>query len=349
LSGKSKQEPQHSLGVDAFNVNTPELAQFNFPKCARAYLLLLLMLLGIYLLPNLWLGEFATEYHILVHLKLPIALTAAFVGAAISIASAALQVNLNNPLADPGIIGIASGASLMAALFLFVFSSLGIAAQSTLFDYSIYWMPLLCFIGASLSGLLIFALAKKLGHSIASFILAGIAVSTAFSGLIGWLYLIAPPQALQSLTFWLMGSLQYTDYASLLIAGSIITVAIVLLFRLAAPLNILYLGQHSAFIAGVDAKKLQTRVFLLVALLVGVSVSIAGSIAFLGLLVPHAIRKLHGFDNKTVFLCSSLLGASVILLCAIINEYMFSTAVPLSMLTASIGAPVFIYVLISKR
>jgi iron complex transport system permease protein len=313
------------------------------------YAALLLVLLVVYLLPALWIGDFDIEVHILITLKIPVAITAIVVGAGVSMASAALQVNLNNPLADPGIIGVSSGASLMAAIFLFVFGSGGIAAQPWLFSYSIYYMPLLCFVGASLSGLLIFALAKKLGQSISSFILAGIAVSTAFSGIIAWLYLIAPPNALQSLTFWLMGSLHYTNYGSLAIAGTIILLGLIALIAMAKPLNYLYLGSDTAKIAGVDAGKLQTRVFLLVALLVGVSVSIAGSIAFLGLLVPHAIRTLHGYDNNTVFLCSGLLGASVILFCALINEYLFSTSVPLSMLTASIGAPFFIYVLLNKH
>ena len=313
------------------------------------YAALLIFLFIIYCIPNLFVGDFSVEYHILLQLKLPIALTALLVGAAIATASAALQVNLNNPLADPGIIGISSGASLMAAIFLFVFSSVGIAANSQFYQYAIYWMPLLCFLGACSSGLLIFALAKKMGQSVASFILAGIAISTAFSAVIGWLYLIAPPQALQSLTFWLMGSLQYTNYASLFVAGSIIICALGALLMLAEKLNFLYLGHQNAHIAGVNAKRLQTQVFLLVAVLVGVSVSIAGSIAFLGLLVPHAIRRLHGYDNRLVLWCSGLLGASIILLCAIINEYVFSTAVPLSMLTASIGAPVFIYVLFAKN
>ena len=320
----------------------------NAPVIVGLYTLVLVLLLAFFCVPNLLTGDFTLESHILWQLKLPIALTAIFVGASIAAASAALQVTLNNPLADPGIIGISSGASLMAAVFLFVFSSLGIAANSALYEYSVYWMPVLCFIGACLSGLLIFGLARKLGQSIASFILAGIAVSTAFSALIGWLYLIAPPNALQSLTFWLMGSLQFTDYNSLLVAGSVISIALFCLLRLSSKLNLLYLGHASAHLAGVNATRLQTQIFLLVAVLVGMSVSIAGSIAFLGLLVPHAVRRLHGYDNRLVLTCSAILGASIILLCAIINEYMFNTSVPLSMLTASIGAPVFIYVLFKK-
>jgi iron complex transport system permease protein len=294
-------------------------------------------------------GNAELEWYIFAHIKLPILLTAIAVGASISVASAALQVNLNNPLADPGIIGISSGASLMAALFLVFVSSLGIMPTQILYTHSIYLLPVLCFIGACLSGILIYIVAKKIGHSVASFILAGIAISTAFSALVGWIYLVAPPQALQSLTFWLMGSLQYTNYQSLSVALPIMMFGLFMLAKSAAQLNILYLGEHAALTSGVKAKALQTKVFVCVALLVGLSVSIAGSIAFLGLLVPHAVRKLHGYDNTKVFLYSGLLGAIVITLCALLNEYLFNTAVPLSMLTASIGAPLFIYVLFNKR
>lgn len=313
------------------------------------YLLILIALILLYLLPAILTGETHLEWYILVHIKLPICLTAIAVGTSISVASAALQVNLNNPLADPGIIGISSGASLMAALFLVFVSSLGILPTAALYSHSIYLLPLLCFLGACLSGLLIYVVAKKIGHAVASFILAGIAISTAFSAIVGWIYLVAPPQALQSLTFWLMGSLHYTNYASLSIAAVLMLFGLIMLGRSAAQLNMMYLGEQSANAAGVDAKALQTKVFIYVALLVGVSVSIAGSIAFLGLLVPHAIRKLHGYDNRKVFLYSGLLGSVVILLCALINEYMADTAIPLSMLTASIGAPMFVYILFSNK
>ncbi|MDT0594635.1 FecCD family ABC transporter permease [Glaciecola petra] len=300
-----------------------------------------------YLLPSFVLGDIDTELHILKSLKLPVLLTALLVGFAIACASAALQVVLNNPLADPGIIGVSSGASLMAAIFLFLFSSLGVFTQIDIATNSMYWMPLFCFLGACVSGLLIYILAKKIGRSTSSFVLAGIAISTLFSALIAWLYLIAPPQALQSLTFWLMGSLAYTNVNSLAVVAPIIIVASLALLGLATKINALYLGTSEAVLAGIDAKALHGRVFLLVALLVGVSVSIAGSVAFLGLLVPHSIRRLHGHDNQTVLLCSGILGAIVLTLCAFLNEYLFSTHVPLSLLTASLGAPVFLYLLFS--
>lgn len=300
-------------------------------------------------MPGLFTGNQDIEWYILLHIKLPICLTAIAVGTSISVASAALQVNLNNPLADPGIIGISSGASLMAALFLVFVSSIGILPTQAIFAHSIYLLPLFCFLGASISGMLIYLVAKKIGRAVASFILAGIAISTAFSAMVGWIYLVAPPQALQSLTFWLMGSLHYTNYTSLSLAIVLMAFGLIMLAKNTSQLNMMYLGEQSANAAGVNAKALQTKVFIYVALLVGVSVSIAGSIAFLGLLVPHAIRKLHGYDNRKVFLYAGLLGSIVIMLCALINEYLFDTAVPLSMLTASIGAPMFVYVLFNNK
>lgn len=317
---------------------------------ALRYILVLGCLIVVYLAPA-FLGNSSNdlELHILAQLKVPIALTAIFVGASIALASAALQVSLNNPLADPGIIGVSSGASATAAFFIIGISSVGVIPSELFAQYSMYTMPALCFVGACLSGLLIYVVAKRLGSSLSSFILAGIAISTVFSALVGWMYLVAPANALQSLTFWLMGSLQYTNYNSLAVVLPIMCVAIYLLYSKALTLNLLYLGSTNAQIAGVDTKRTQTQTFVLVALLIGLSVSVAGSIAFLGLLVPHAVRRLHGFDNRHVFLYSALLGAIVLMLCVNINTYLFTSAVPLSMLTASIGAPFFIYALFSRR
>jgi len=315
------------------------------------YLSATLVLVSLYLLPSLLSpsADFTTEWHILSAIKLPICITAILVGWGIASSSAALQVTLQNPLADPGLLGVSSGASFMAAICLFIFASMGLAPNALFFEYSMYWMPLVCFIGACVSGLLIFAIAKKIGQSISSFVLAGIAVSTLFSALVGWLYLIAPAQAMKSLTFWLMGSLQYTNYASLLPAAILIITGVVLLRQRSLMLNKLYLGQEAALSAGVDVRALQTQIFLIVALLIGTSVSIAGSVAFLGLLVPHAIRRVHGYNNQQVQLYSGLLGACIMLICAIANEYVFATQVPLSMMTASIGAPLFLYVLFSNK
>ncbi len=302
-----------------------------------------------FFVPRLLQGSFDTEIYIASSIQLPIILTAILVGMSISAGSAALQVSLNNPLADPSIIGISSGASVMAAFYLLVLAPASKLSGILSVEYSSLWLPIFCFIGACISGGLIYFLATRLGRSMASFILAGIAISTLASGIVGWLYLLAQPQALQGLSFWLMGSLSQTSFKALSVALPVLLLALGNLLRLAKEINLLYLGETQASLSGVNTKRLQTEVFLTVAVLVGVSVSIAGSIAFLGLLVPHIVRKIHGYENHKVFSTSALLGAIILVMCAIINEYAFDYHVPLSMLTASFGAPFFIYVLLSKR
>jgi len=289
------------------------------------------------------------ESYILWQLKLPVMLTALTVGGSIAGASAALQVLLKNPLADPGIIGISSGASLFAAAFILLSGAqLGGFVVGDYWQVSIYVLPLLCFVGALLSSLLIFTLAKWMGGAVSSVILSGIAISTLCSAMIGWMFLVAPPNQLQSLTFWLMGSLDNTTWASLSVSLPVTLVCLSLLFVKRGAFNKLYLGEQSATLSGIDIKKFHTQALLIIALLVGISVSIAGSIAFLGLLIPHFVRRLHGNDNRIVIPLSAIAGASVMILCALINSALTNVTLPISMLTASIGAPLFIYVL-SRR
>lgn len=272
------------------------------------------------------------------------------VGAAIAAASACLQVLLRNPLADPGIIGISSGASLVAAAFILLSgTSLGAASGIDSLQSTSYVLPILCFIGAFASSLLIFVMAKWMGGAVSSVILAGIAISTLCSALIGWMFLVAPPNQLQSLTFWLMGSLHNTTWPSLMLSVPIIFSSLLMLLSQLKPLNQLYLGEQSAQLAGVNTKQFQTHALLIVSILVGVSVSVAGSIAFLGLLVPHFVRRIHGYDNRLVVPIAALLGASVMVICACINAQLDNLSLPISMLTATIGAPLFIYVMIKGR
>ncbi|MFC4698935.1 FecCD family ABC transporter permease [Glaciecola siphonariae] len=316
-------------------------------RMVLAYVLALISLCAVFLIPP----DFAfseLEAHILLQLKLPVLLTAVMVGLAIGAASACLQVLLNNPLADPGIIGISSGASLMAAAFILLAGTpFGLAiGLDSLTAYSINVLPLLCFVGAFGSSLLIFILARAMGGAVSAVILAGIAISTACSAVIAWMFLVAPPSQLQSLTFWLMGSFNNTTWGSLSIAIPVVTICLCGVMLNARRLNLLYLGEQNAALAGLDTRRFQTWSLVAVALLVGVSVSLAGSIAFLGLLVPHFVRRVHGNNNALVLPLSAILGACVMVLCALVNTHLTTMTLPISMLTASIGAPLFIYVMI---
>ncbi|MEQ3657602.1 MAG: iron ABC transporter permease [Glaciecola sp.] len=287
------------------------------------------------------------ELHILLQIKLPVLFTAILVGGAIALSSATLQVLLRNPLADPGIIGISAGASLMAAVVLLTGSiTLGSNQWASL---SYYMLPLACFVGAMISSFLIFALARKLQASMSSVILAGIGISTIAGAIIGWLYLYAPPQSIKNLSFWLMGSLHNTNYISLLFAAPLILIPAVLLMLQTSKLNWLYLGASAAQLRGLEPKKFERNVLILCALLIGTSVSIAGSIAFIGLLIPHFVRQFWGHDNRIVMPMSGLLGAGLLIFTASINEWVFEFIVPVSMLTASIGGPLFIYSLLKQQ
>jgi iron complex transport system permease protein len=163
------------------------------------------------------------------------------------------------------------------------------------------------------------------------------------------MFLVAPANQLQSLTFWLMGSFNNSNWPALAISVPIVIICLTLLMVRLKRFNQLYLGEHTAQLAGVNTKTFQTQSLLLISVLVGVSVSIAGSIAFLGLLVPHFIRRIYGNNNRLVVPMSALLGASVMAICALINAQLTTITLPISMLTASIGAPLFIYVMIKGR
>lgn len=286
-----------------------------------------------------WLND-PVERHILVQLRLPVLVTAIVVGAALSISAALLQVLLRNPLADPGIIGISSGASLCAALVLLT-PLITVSHQ--------YLLPLACFIGASCSALIIFYVAKRLKHNTSAVILAGIGVSTLCAAIIGWLYLFAPPQGLQSLTFWLMGSLHNTNWSMLALVVPVFFLALMWVFRHVEKLNWLYLGEYDTKLKGLDSKRFQYSILIVSSLLVAISVSIAGGIAFIGLLVPHFTRQWLGHDNRLVVGVSGLLGASVLVTCALLNDILMHALIPISMLTATIGGPLFLWALLRNN
>jgi ABC-type Fe3+-siderophore transport system permease subunit len=295
------------------------------------------------------------ERYIVLNIKLPVVLTAILVGAAICVSAASLQVLLRNPLADPGLIGISSGASLVAACLILTGALSSIT--NTLSDYSAtlsgflqtYILAFACFVGAICSAFLIMKLAKRLMNTQSAVILMGIGISTIAGAIIGWLYLIAPPNAIKSLTFWLMGSLHNTDINMLLLVSPLFVLGIVYLLYSAKHLNLLYLDANSARLNGLNVEKFERKVLIVSAMLVGLSVSIAGSIAFLGLLVPHFVRAIIGHDNRHVLLMSVILGAAFLVLTALFNEVLFVNLVPLSMITASVGGPLFIVALLRQR
>ncbi|CAB9493334.1 FecCD family ABC transporter permease [Alteromonas macleodii] len=278
------------------------------------------------------------KQHIIVQLQIPLILTACLVGAALSVSGATLQVVLRNPLADPGIIGITSGASLVAALLLLLTPQWATA-------YLHYLLPFGCFVGALLSTFVIYRLARKLLGSSTAVILAGIAISTLSGAVIAWLYMFSDANALRNLTFWLMGSLYQTNWLILSVGGPLIVIAVGLQLFFAGDLNKLYAGELAAKSSGVDVERLTERALIVCAIAVGTAVSMAGSIAFVGLLVPHILRLIIGHNNRFLLPLSALSGASLLMLVALSSEMTRAITLPVSMVTATLGGPLLIWAL----
>jgi len=292
-------------------------------------------------IPLFQFGASPVTWHVIVQLQLPLVITASLVGASLATGAAALQIVLKNPLADPGIIGITSGASLAAAALI-------LAVPSGLLAYFHYWLPVACFVGAMLSTLLIAKIAHRLQLLDAAVVLAGIGISTVAGAIVAWLYLFSDAQALRNLTFWLMGSLHQADWWILSVAAPLMLVSVFVLLRQGVNLNKWYLGEMAAKGAGLDVQRFSAIVLVCVAVAVGAAVSVAGSIAFIGLMVPHLLRLKWGHDNRYILPASALTGASLLLLVVCLNALLTTTLLPVSLVTASVGGPVFLYLLVKQ-
>ncbi len=280
----------------------------------------------------------ALKQHILLYIQIPLLLTAFTVGAALSVSGATLQVLLRNPLADPGIIGITSGASLVAAVLLLL-------SPNWAMPYLHYVLPFGCFLGALMSTFVIYRIARRLMGSSTAVILSGIAISALSGAIIAWLNMYSDASALRNLTFWLMGSLYQSNWPVLAIGGPLIVGAVGLQLYYARDLNKLYGGDTAAKSSGVDVETLTERLLITSAVAVGAAVSMAGSIAFVGLLVPHVLRLLVGHNNRLILPLSALSGATLILLVALISEVTRAITLPVSLVTATLGGPLLIWAL----
>lgn len=286
----------------------------------------------------------AVDQQIFLQLRLPVVLTAVTVGASLAVSSAVLQVLLRNPLADPGMIGITSGASLFAAMVLLVGGTSGF-----ILSHLQYTLPLFCFIGASLSTLLISEIARRIPGADSAVILTGIAISTLCGAMIAWMYLFSDAQSLRNLTFWLMGSLHQADWTILSVAIPVMLLLLVYLCMQGKPLNWFYFGANDARLAGLDVSRFNHKMLLCAAVLVGCAVSVAGSIAFVGLLVPHLLRNFFGHDNRFILPGAALVGATLMVAVVILSDAISGTQIPVSMITATLGGPVFLISLIRSR
>ncbi len=280
------------------------------------------------------------ESLILLDIRLPRALLAIVVGATLGLAGAALQGLLRNPLAEPGIIGVSNGAAL-GAVIVFYYGFSGIAW---------FVLPLGGLLGALLAVLCIFLLVGQ-NRSIVTLILAGIAINAVGGALIALALNFADsPYAVQEIIFWLLGSVANRSYNELSIALPFMLIGWGMMLYCGRFLNALTLGEETARSLGFDVARLRLLLVLGVAASVGAAVSVAGNIGFIGLVVPHLVRPLVGYEPRRLLLASALVGAMLLLAADIAVQLLSSGAeMKLGVITSLVGAPFFLVLILKSR
>nr|WP_232328474.1 iron ABC transporter permease [Kibdelosporangium sp. MJ126-NF4]CEL22464.1 ABC transporter (iron.B12.siderophore.hemin), permease component [Kibdelosporangium sp. MJ126-NF4] len=277
-----------------------------------------------------------SSYTIVWEVRTPRVLLAVLVGAGLSVVGVVIQALVRNALADPFVLGISSGASVGAtAVVVFgVFASLGVYALSAA-----------AFLGALGASVLVYIAAmSKAGLTPLRLVLTGIALAYGFQAVMSVLVFLAPDgQAARTVLFWLMGSLGGANWGSLPIAGVAVLVAMVVLLRNSRPLDVLAMGDETAASLGVDAVRLRRWLFVLTAAVTGLLVAVSGAVGFVGLVMPHLVRILVGSGHRRVLAVAPLAGAVFMVWTDLVSRTLVAPEeLPLGVITAVIGVPVFI-------
>ncbi len=274
-------------------------------------------------------------------IRLPRSILSILVGAALAVSGAAIQGLFRNPLADPGLIGVSGGAAFAAVGMIVLGSGPLIFLKDWLEPYS---LVVAAFLGGFVTTLLVAKIAtNKYGTSIITMLLAGIAINIITGAGIGIFTYMADDNQLRTLTFWSMGSLGGATWESVIVAGTLIIIALVLIPLKARSLNALLLGESEARHLGIDVNKVKRQTILLSALAVGAAVAVAGMIGFVGLIVPHLIRMTLGPDHRYLLPASAMLGGLFLLCADMLSRTVIAPAeLPIGLITSIIGGPFFI-------
>lgn len=285
---------------------------------------------------------------VLLDIRLPRVLLAILVGCGFGAAGSAMQALFRNPLADPGLIGVSSGAALGAALTIVLGATLW---PNALRMVGIYAPMLAAFIGALAVAMLVYRIAAARGRlALPLLLLAGIAINAIVGAAIGLLIYVASDDQLRTLTFWNLGSLAGAQWSLLAVATPVVVFSIAALARHSAALNAMLLGEAEAMHLGVPVQAIKRQVLIASALCVGALVACTGAIGFIGLVAPHCIRLVCGPDQRVVLPGALLFGAILTLVADLIARTVAAPAeMPLGILTALLGGPFFMVLLWRRR
>lgn len=284
---------------------------------------------------------------ILGQIRLPRTLLGLAVGGILALSGVAMQGLFRNPLADPGLVGVSSGAALGAAFAIVGGSALGGLPEA----FAPYVLSVCAFLGGLGVTALVYRLGRRNGRThVATMLLAGIALTALSGAAVGLFTYLADDATLRTLTFWNLGSLNGASYARLWPLLLVSAGGAIWLPRRARALNALLLGESEAAHLGIDVEWLKRELVLCTALGVGAAVAAAGMIGFVGLVVPHLVRLLAGPDHRVLLPASMLAGASLLLFADLVARLALAPAeLPIGIVTAFIGAPFFLYLLLRGR
>lgn len=282
-------------------------------------------------------------WQVWLNIRLPRVLLAIIIGMALAISGAMMQGLFRNPLADPTLLGMSSGASLSVVLVIV----LPLTLAPTLMLYS---HMIAAFAGSLLISFIIYQLSRRGQSTRSRLLLAGIGINALCFSLVGLLSYLSTDQQLRQFTLWSMGSLAQAQWPALIAAASVILVVILLSLKLAGSLNLLQLGDEEAHYLGTDVAKIKRHLLLLNSVLIGCCVAVSGIIGFIGLVVPHLVRLILGADHRWLLPCSALSGACLLLVADTLARILAAPAeIPVGILTSLIGSPYFLWLLLRQR
>ncbi|WP_413208186.1 FecCD family ABC transporter permease [Rhodospirillum sp. A1_3_36] len=275
-------------------------------------------------------------------IRMPTALMALVVGAALAVAGGQMQTILNNPLASPFTLGISAGASFGAALAL----AFGVAIIPAAIHYVV---PINAFLMAMLTALLIHVLSLKRGVTVQTIVLLGIALVFTFTALLSLVQFFASQEALAAVVFWTMGSLTKATWLKLWITLAVLAVVLPLFARRAWALTAMRLGEAKAESLGVNIKRLRLETLVLVSLLSAIPVAFVGTVGFVGLVGPHIARMVIGEDQRFFLPASALAGALILSASSILSKTLIpGTVFPIGIVTSLVGIPFFISLILGS-
>jgi len=272
------------------------------------------------------------------NLRLLRIVAAILVGSGLAVSGIALQAILRNPLAEPYLLGTSSGAGLAAVI-------------AVIIGISRIYMPLAAFLGALISIIIVYNLARERGLiADKSLILSGVIISVAFSSVIVFLVSLFGNEAMHEMNWWLWGSLQVYDYKLLLLVSVPVVLGICAIYLFAQDLNAISMGEEEAMHLGIETQNIKKILILITALITASLICICGIIGFVGLIVPHTMRLIVGPNHKVLIPTTCLAASIFVVLCDLMSRTIFSPIeIPIGVITAIIGAPVFIILLKKGR